>query len=72
MSFKYNKLRGKIREIYNTQESFSSAMGISTVSLSAKLNNKNDWSQKEINKAAKLLNIPAKEISVYFFTQELR
>ena len=72
MSFKYNKLRGKIREIYNTQESFSSAMGISTVSLSAKLNNKNDWSQKEINKAAKLLNIPVKEIPVYFFTQKLR
>lgn len=68
MAFDYSKLRGKIREVFSTQEAFASAMSMSTTSLSAKLNNKVEWSQKEISKAAEILNITAEEIPVYFLT----
>ena len=71
MAFNYSKLRGKVKEIFNTQEDFSKALGIGTVSLSQKLNNKSEWSQQEINKAVELLKIEDSEISVYFFTEEV-
>lgn len=68
MAFDYSKLRGRIREVFSTQEAFASAMGMSTTSISAKLNNKVEWSQKEISKAAEILNIQAEEIPAYFLT----
>lgn len=36
--FDYSKLRGKIKEVFGTQAKFAKAMGMSTVTLSAKLN----------------------------------
>ena len=39
MAFDFSKLRGKIKEVFGTQEKFAKAMGMSSVSLSAKLNN---------------------------------
>lgn len=71
MSFNYSKLRGKIREVYGTQDKFADAMGLSYTSVSAKLNNKVEWSQKEINKASNLLGIKDKEVFLYFFTLEV-
>ena len=68
MAFNYSKLRGKIREIYNTQEDFAKAMELSNTSISLKLNNKSEWSQQEMGKAINLLGISDEEISVYFFT----
>ncbi len=68
MAFDYSKLKGKIREIFNTQNAFAEAMGMSTTSLSAKLNNKIVFSQKEIENAVKLLKIKKEEIPAYFFT----
>lgn len=71
-SFNYRKLKGRIREIFNTQSAFAEAMGISTTSLSAKLNNKIEFSQKEIDKASDLLKIKKEEIPIYFFTPEVQ
>jgi len=71
-SFNYNKLKGRIREIFNTQSAFAEAMGMSTTSLSAKLNNKIEFSQKEIDKASDLLKIKKEEIPIYFFTPEVQ
>lgn len=68
MSFNYNKLRGKIREVFGTQDKFADAMDLSYTSTSLKLNNKVEWTQNEINKASKLLGIPDNEIALYFFT----
>lgn len=67
MPFNYSKLRGKIREVFKTQEAFASAIGMSTTSLSSKLNNKIEFSQTEMAKAAELLNIHKEEIPGYFF-----
>lgn len=72
MSFNYSKLRGRIREIFNTQEKFANAMEISSASLSAKLNNKVEFDQSEINRAVNLLQISEVDIPVYFFTLEVQ
>lgn len=71
MAFNYNKLRGKIREVFGTQDKFAEAMGLSNTSISFKLNNKSEWSQQEINKASRILGITDSEIALYFFTLEV-
>ena len=68
--FNYNKLRGKIKEVFNTQAAFAKEMGMSRTSLCEKLNNKVEFTQKEIEKAIELLHIPKEEIPIYFFTVE--
>lgn len=63
----YNKLLGKIVEVYGTREAFVKDTGLSRQSLRDKLNGKADWRQKEIIKMCDLLGIPYEEIPVYFF-----
>jgi transcriptional regulator with XRE-family HTH domain len=72
MAFNYNKLRGRIKEVYGTQAAFASAMGISSTSLSCKLNNIVEFSQTEIDKACILLGIAKEDIPTYFFTLEVQ
>jgi hypothetical protein len=64
----YAKLRGRIREVFGTNEAFAEAMEMDSSSLSAKLNNKSPWKREEIEKACILLNIPIEEVYLYFFT----
>lgn len=70
--FDYSKLKGKIKEVFGTQEAFAKAMGLSGVSLSSKLNNVTQFTQVEINRACELLSIPVEYISVYFFTEKVK
>lgn len=72
MAFDFSKLRGKIREVFGTQEKFAKAMGMSSVSLSTKLNNTVDFNMSEINKACELLSIPTEFIPIYFFSQKVK
>lgn len=72
MAFDYSKLRGKIKEVFGTQSAFAKAMGLSGVTLSAKLNNTVAFTQAEINKACSLLKIPLEFIPVYFFTEKVK
>ncbi len=72
MAFDYSKLRGRIREVFSTQKAFADALGMSTVSLSSKLNNRVEFSQEEINKSCALLDIEAANIPVYFFTVKVK
>nr|DAN59956.1 MAG TPA: Protein of unknown function (DUF739) [Caudoviricetes sp.] len=65
--FDYSKLEGKITEVYKSNYKFAEALGISKASISAKLNNKVDFTQSEICKAIILLKIPENEVSLYFF-----
>lgn len=67
MEFDYRKLRGKIREVYETQDKFAEKLGIGRVSLSQRLNNILDFSQKDILLACELLKIPIEECYQYFF-----
>lgn len=70
MRWNYNKLNGKIVEIYGTQKEFSKAMNISEHSISKKLNSKVNWKQQEIQNACRLLKISASDIPKYFFCND--
>nr|DAK55252.1 MAG TPA: Protein of unknown function (DUF739) [Caudoviricetes sp.] len=63
----YSKLRGKIREVFGTQEAFATAMGMNTATISGKLNDKSDWTRAEMELACSLLKIPMLEMHEYFF-----
>lgn len=67
----YSKLRGLIRTYFSTNAAFAKALGISECALSQKLNNRSEWTRKEMGKAAGLLHFPVAEIPVYFFTPDV-
>lgn len=64
---KYALLRGAIRAKYGTQEAFAAAMGMRISTLSAKLNDRSEWTKTQIVRACELLNIPIAEAHLYFF-----
>lgn len=70
--YDYSKLRGKIKEVFRTESDFAVAMLMSTVTLSAKLNNKISWTQAEMNLACDLLSVPYEFIPVLFFTEKVK
>lgn len=72
MSFKYNKLRGRIVEICGTQAEFAKKINLTEQSLTAKLAGRIKFSQDEILRWCEVLDIDLNEIGVYFFTTELQ
>lgn len=68
MDYDYSKLRGKIREVFGTQEVFAANLNISQSLLSQRINTRSDFRQDEIMLATKLLSIPIADIPSYFFT----
>lgn len=67
MQYSYRKLRGRIKEIFGTQEAFAKAVGISKVSVSKKLTGKVKFTQSDIEQWADLLLILRKDYGEYFF-----
>lgn len=69
MAFDYSKLRGRIVEKFGTIKAFANAYGITSVSMSKKLNGDTAFSQDDIMKMStpELLDIQAKDIPEYFF-----
>lgn len=63
----YSKLRGKIREVFDTQEAFADAMKMNAATISGKLNGRSDWTRAEMELACSLLSIPMIEMHKYFF-----
>lgn len=63
----YSKLRGKIKEVFGSETSFSEAMGYNRSTISAKLNNRSEWTRADIEKACDLLRIPLTDVALYFF-----
>lgn len=72
MVFDYSKLRGRIKEVYETEGAFATAIGMSSVSLSGRLNNKLSWEQPEMILAGELLDIEKEDLHKYFFTRKLK
>lgn len=64
---KLNKLCGRIREICGTQENCARQAGISTHSLSNKLNKKVPFKTDEIKKLCDILAINKEDVHLYFF-----
>ena len=72
MAFNYNKLRGRIVEIYGSQTEFAKAMDWSERTLSLKMNGKIPWKQTDIVTAVRLLGLSDSDIQEYFFTVEVQ
>lgn len=67
IQFDYSKLRGRIREKIGSESKFAELLGISSVSLSARLNNRIGFSNPEILAACAILDIDKADIGSYFF-----
>lgn len=67
MAYNYDKLKGRIVEKCGSQKNFAKKMGLSERTITLKLNNHIHFSQDEISKAAKILELPNNEIQYYFF-----
>ncbi len=65
--FDYSKLKGRIREVCGTYSVFAEKLGCSLNTLSSKLNNKNEFTQSDIIKSTRILNIDVNEVPAYFF-----
>lgn len=72
MEYNFDKLKGKIKEIFGTQNDFAIAMEMAPNTLSAKLNNQFEFSSNEISKAIELLKIKSvEEAWSLFFTKKV-
>jgi len=67
----YSKLRGRIREVFGTQEDFATAMGMDRSTLSQKLNGKSGWTRLEMEKACDVLHVDIAEVHLYFFATKV-
>lgn len=66
--YSYNKLKGRIVELYGTQGNFAKELGISKNSMSKKLTGRTEFSQSDIERWAELLKIGKGEYEEHFFT----
>lgn len=64
------QLRGKIVAKYGTIDNFSSAIGMSPVQVSKKLNQKAGFSKEDIEKWCKILDIAPEDVGECFFMLE--
>ena len=70
MVYDYSKLKGRIVEKFGTRKNFAKSLGVTTMAISKKLNNKTIWKQPEISKAMELLSISGEDIELYFFKKK--
>lgn len=69
MKFNYDKLLGRIVEVYANQSNFANDMKLSERSISFKLNNIRRWKDTEKKLAMQLLKIPESKVHLYFFNE---
>ncbi|KDE74874.1 DUF739 family protein [Fusobacterium necrophorum] len=67
MNYNHNKLRGKIKEVIGSEVEFAKLLGISQTTLSAKLNNKVDFTRTEILRITEKLKLSQEEFYDVFF-----
>lgn len=72
MAYDYSKLNGRIIEKCGTRAKFADLMGLSTRTISLKLNNKIKFKQDEIQKAIVILQLDSTDISEYFFNLKVQ
>lgn len=72
LCFDYSKLLGRIKENGLTQAALAEKIGMSETTISLKLNNKADFSQREIRKICNTLKIDDANIYDYFFNQKVQ
>ncbi len=67
----FNPLKGRIIERYDTLSNFAKTLGLSKQNLSAKMNNKSDFSRDTVIKICELLDISDCEIGKFFFAPKV-
>jgi hypothetical protein len=72
MPMDYSTLVGRIIEKFGSRTAFAKAMGWKMEALSRRLNNKTKFQTDDYIRMCELLDIPPKEMHVYFFTPKLR
>lgn len=73
VKYDYDKLKGRIKEYFGTQENFAKSLDLTAVSINNKLNSKksNNFTQDEIFYSIQRLNIKDYEIIDIFFKQKV-
>lgn len=71
-SYDYSKLLGRMRELSVSQAVLARKIGICLASLNGTLNNKRNFSQREISAIKTVLNIDDTEVYSYFFTMKVQ
>lgn len=66
--FNYSKLKGRIKEKCGSQRAFSRLLDVSEATLTSKLKCDTYFTQSEIWKSAKILEIEPNMVAQYFFT----
>lgn len=69
--FDYSRLRGRIKEKCWTEGEFAKKIGICRTSLCKRLNNQIDFTQDEILRGCRVLDIGDSDIPTYFFTEKV-
>lgn len=67
MDFKYSKLRGRIIEKYGTMDAFAKEIDISKTQMSKKMNGKSGFSQADIIRWSRLLDIDLTDVGSFFY-----
>lgn len=67
----YSKLKGKLREMGQTQTTLADYLNISEGTLSLRLNSKGVFKQNEMRNICDFLKIPKQEIGLYFFAEKV-
>ena len=71
ITFDYSKLAGRIKEKFGSQKAFSEALGVTEATLSNKMTGIYYFTQAEIDKSIRLLDLEPGTVTAYFFTQRV-
>lgn len=73
VKYDYSKLRGRIKEYFDTQENFANSLNLSATSINNKLNEKRNenFTQDEIFYSIQRLNIKPEELIDIFFKEKV-
>ena len=68
-TFDYSELLGKMKKEKITQEELAKRLSINPSTLNQKINNRSEFTQKEMREILKILGEPLENVSIYFFSQ---
>ena len=68
----HDKLKGRIKEILGSQSKLAEKIELDETTISNKINSNTYFTQKEILKICKVLNILHDDIPEYFFKEKVR
>ncbi len=69
--YDYSKLKGKVREVFGTNEAYAAFLGISEASLYEKYKSESYFNQSQIEKSILRFNEKPEMIPAYFFTKKV-